>query len=682
MFIHKKPAPCGFFYVGKNSWAELGALLIIPLPKWSIIYKEWLTILLLMTTIYTSLRSIAKSLLALTAVACLVACSSGGGRPTTSPDSGGGRVLSETQIKAPVSRAAVDFYVNANGVMAGIFSEPGVSRYNGLFNGLYRSVDGGVSWEFLDASRIYRQVFVHPDGDVFALTDNKLWRYSVAGVWEDITPPNSLFFLVASYSRLGMFPGGALFLKGDTRNAGYMYYSTTKGSGGGAWKTMKNPTNKLSAGTDYYDFMIADSTRLLVKYGDDVYLSSTDDEGFGKVYDFATHGFNVSRMSYGSDDHIYLMDGKLAWSSSDGGLSYQSIQPYVASADEAIGFANIESFGGNLYYHSSSSVGWGSRYLPYVSADGGQSWSVLANVTHLLDSRSYAGKLYFLSSRLGVLEAMTDGRLLSLGPRPELSRYKSQVSSIASDNAGRILAVANNELVRSGDDGATWEVVKSDSLNEHILVAADNTLVVVGGQDYFAFSYDGGTSWTEQRNTRAGLSGINTIREIYESNGRLYVSAYEDYRDPVTDIFICREPYLGVIEAYDASLMTWQALSQPLGAFHQRGAELQAIQACPGEYLQGRQLTSHDYMRSVDNGVSWSASTYGDYLGGFYSPTNTASRAFFTLNTEVLNIDGADYRLANVAGEDGVYVSGFNALGHYVYVNYTTGAMYRSVDSF
>ncbi len=633
-----------------------------------------------MMAIYKFLPSVAKLFSAVTVGLFLVACSGGGDRPKPAP-SAGPVVLSAVEVKAPVSRAAVDFYVNTKGVMVGIFSEPGVSRFNGLFNGLYRSVDGGVSWVFLDASRIYRQVFVHPDGDVFALTDDKLWRYTVAGEWEDITPPSSLFFQVGPYSKLGMFPDGTLFAKGDVRYKGYMYYSTVKGSGGGAWDSVKDPTNEAATGTLFYDFMVADTTQMLVKYEDDVYQTSTGKK-FEKVYDFATHGFNVSYMSYGSDSNIYLMDGKTAWSSTDGGLSYQPIQPYVASGEEAIGFANIESYGGNLYYHSSSSVGWGSRYLPYISADGGESWSILANVTHLLASRSYGGTLYFLSSRLGVLELTIDGRLLSFGPRPEFTRYKSHVTSIASDSAGRLLAVANNELVRSADDGATWEVVKSDSLNQHVLVSADNTIIVAGGQNYFAFSSDNGVSWTEYRPTRTGLSGANSIREIYEANGRLYVSAYEEYRDPVTDAFVCREPYLGMIDSYDAGSMVWQSLSQPLGAFHQEGAVLQAIQACPGEYLRGRQSAILDYRQSDDDGLSWTGLAYGDYLGGFYSPRSPTVRAFFVLNTEILNIDGADYPLMNVATEDGVYVSGFDAWGHYIYVNYTTGAIYRSEDRF
>jgi photosystem II stability/assembly factor-like uncharacterized protein len=193
------------------------------------------------------------------------------------------------------------------------------------------------------------------------------------------------------------------------------------------------------------------------------------------------------------------------------------------------------------------------------------------------------------TTRSGVLLVCSDStthRIASSGAVPELVQTLGQMTSIAVSSSGTLVAfVMPRYLLRSTDDGRTWGIIDSISLQpsrgRHIIDDPDGIFYSYGGEKLLTRSIDDGVTW----DTLPAIVSSGFVRVVSFGGGRMIaLGADINGRDS-----LYRSTDTGT---------TWSATLLPFS--HPNKWEIG-----PGKAIHAIALDGQLY-RSTDEGVRWS----------------------------------------------------------------------------
>lgn len=378
------------------------------------------------------------------------------------------------------------------------------------FNGLWRSSNDGVDWQQfgpenvggLLISAVTREGaiigFTDDDGGLFRSTDEGLtWERTSSGL-EDVNG----YFVVQHQN-------GSLF----TTSEKGIYYSSDlgdswfpAGDSGPAWLMSVAPNGELWAG------------------GSDGDIVRSIDTGRTWQALAGLEGIGVFAFAYPPDGSVVVGTEQGLWRSTDG----QTFEPY-AITEGLIGPLAVHALSNGELLVLVHRVG-----LLRVSADGTERTQLAAPVR---DARALAvagGTIIVGYEGRGIRTSIDGGTSFQLSGIPYAadvhrmtviddeifgatrrgSLYRtSDVGTswleidlsidvdgpVARTRSGRLLVVANELLLGSADDGASWEVVTSGEVDGVIDVLTLGDTILVTSRDSLLRSSDDGTTWSTVR---------------------------------------------------------------------------------------------------------------------------------------------------------------------------------------
>lgn len=494
-----------------------------------------------------------------------------------------------------------------------------------LYAGRYRSSDGGATWKYFGTSAAESRLLWSPANASlmydFDLSGKALKKSTDGGVsWSPVTLP------VTNYSRLqdaGIDAAGTLyFLIWD--NGSTVYSSSNQGAG---W-TGVNVSSSLSQNLFFsssnqtlaylsggpYSKIVAYSINAGVSwtsvatpftlpyssspsspgaYADPsqagvIYTTNTDPStGKPSVYTTSNYGANwqstgisaspVGVRKIGSQTFLFTDIG--LWSSTDGQTWSRTSQ----------------NRGLVRWTYSGADRTSVNRLLalPYVSADGGQNWSVPSSSLPggtLYQSPQTASR-WWLAGANGDVFLSTD----NLNSAPWVGRVPYQTSSVllapSATNDQLIYAGGTGGVYKSGNAGATWNVA-SNGL-QHATVTGivvnptnDQMVFVATGHAGVFKSTDGAASWQA---ANRGLGNLETTSICLAADNSTLVAGTNDG---------------GVYVSLDQG-GTW-GWSSSIGSYSVNGV------ACdPSDPNVIYAATTEGVYKSVDKGSSWTQASVG-----------------------------------------------------------------------
>lgn len=405
---------------------------------------------------------------------------------------------------------------------------------------LYKSTDNGLNW-----SPFYEAIGIYPlaednEGYIYAPSDIGLLRISPDGLnWSQVDkglPTDDIYTIFVHQD-------GAVFVGND-----------------GIHKSVNNGVNWTFASdglnADSFTYINSSPEGDLYVISDALYVSSDDGASYSKLVEFYEHDKVFSKVYIHPDGEIFAIgynrfyyDDFVLFRSSDDGATFSEMI-HIHIYDLAI--AND----GSIYLATENGL--------MHSEDKGESWVLLfrdancSNFYHLLISQT--GTIY-VSGCQGTYMSTDNGETFS------------QISDIvlelkASNSMGHIFALDPNlNIIRTIDNGLTWEIIYTNDepysqIKDLIVDAYDNVYFILSFIGVYSSS-DNGDTWSL---INEGLVNTNVIAIHAASNGILYaapeyngvwkrsitptfansVSTFEVYPNPATERINIKlsEPYL------------------------------------------------------------------------------------------------------------------------------------------
>lgn len=338
-----------------------------------------------------------------------------------------------------------------------------------------------------------------------------------------------------------------------------IFYST---NGGDAWQ----PTASSIVSPRYYSLLRASSGNLFLGTLDSFYISTNNGTSWKTALKF-----RVEFVQENSKGVLFISaDGYGIWRSTDQGLQWSRVRSWLYNYKIellAIGTEDI------LYASPSNAEDF------YRSTDDGATWQSV-------DSLFYDnGNTMMVSNQNGLHVVRTDkGCIFSIDSGSTWKSAKETIefrsSPIAIDNRNNFYAGKKNVLLRTSNEGASWDTLNrgiSESLITSISPESDSTILVGTLEDGMFRTTDGGKSWVV---INTGLSG--TIVNFF-------------YLDHVGKLFLGTKTGL---YAFEESTFVWRRVD-----LQERGISVTAMSSLAnGNYYIG---TSNGLFMSRDFGSQW-----------------------------------------------------------------------------
>ena len=381
--------------------------------------------------------------------------------------------------------------------------------------GLYRSADGGVSWQ--EARRGLESlapltVAVDATNPDVAWVGTRLGGYRTTDGgqnWQPMTalPERPIYALALTAGGRTLYAGG---------EATGIWRSD---DGGETWKPSKSATQQLSI----LGLAIApDGTVFAGTAGQGVWASRDDGQSWQMAGDELAQAY-VSVLEVAQDNQLYALASSRLYLSRDGGATWKVVGP---SRFEALSFAAEPGPGRRLYL---GSKGNGLA----VSPDGGESWITAGNELHHAGITCLAadpvtpGRAYLGTLHNGLYQTTDGGESWTL-----ISGQVGQpvVAALVQDpkDAQVFYAGTLDGVYRSSDGGGHWQLVSGGVgkvFVQGLAVSPTTKRLYAGTRTGIYISEDGGTTWrwaTEQLGT---VSVFNVVVDPHEED-RVYAGSW------------------------------------------------------------------------------------------------------------------------------------------------------------
>lgn len=362
---------------------------------------------------------------------------------------------------------------------------------------LYKSTDNGSNWyHFYNAVGIY-PLAEDDEGYIYAPSDIGLLRISSDGLnWSQIDrdlPTDDIYTIYVNHD-------GVVFVGND-----------------GIHKSIDNGVNWTFASdglnADSFTYIYSSPDGHIYAISDALYVSTDEGESYSKLVEFYEHDKVFTKVYIHPDGDIfaigynrYYYDDYVLFRSSDNGTSFSEMI-HIHIYDFAI--AND----GSIYLATENGL--------MRSNNKGDSWELLFieaicySFYHVLIDQT--GTIY-LGGCQGTYTSSDNGVTFT------------QVSDItfdlkASNSEGDVFAIYGNDVYRTIDNGISWEIIYTNELPYNQL---RDLVVDAYNNVYFNLSFfgilkstDNGDTWTL---FNEGLVNDNVIAIHAASNGILYVS--------------------------------------------------------------------------------------------------------------------------------------------------------------
>ncbi|MBI3194827.1 MAG: T9SS type A sorting domain-containing protein [Ignavibacteriae bacterium] len=498
-----------------------------------------------------------------------------------------------TQLSAPEGGAILGMFADGSNLYAGTAGA-----------GVFRSTDGGATWEQKINGMYYQSV------TAFAKSGANLIATGTVNVY--LSADNGDTWTAAT----GL-PGGngvsCLAASGANVFAGTSGKGVFVSTDNGATWSASNTGLPGSGSTTYVGSIITNGSTILTSASNNnvqqtMFRSTDNGASWTGVntslpLDYSTYGamYLDGSTIYAGGSYLYkTTNNGDAWTQADNGIPTYS------------GISEIRAIGSNLFATANQFV--------YRSTDGGGTWTVLGGGLPLMGmfSLEVSGSDVFAGTVAnGVYKSTDNGNSWT---QQNTGLKARDMSGFIID--GSTLYANGNSIFKTTDDGTTWTNVRGnlkDSSSQPTLVYANGSLLFA--RDYPANglerSTDGGATWTLVGN---GLSVYGTINSIIDVAGGLLTTKDRVYRSTdngdtwvqvdtsstiinvgnVVKIGSMVYAYgLGVFKSSDDGT-TWAKADSGFPAYFQVGAV-----AGTGSTVFASGAYSNGTYKSTDGGLTW-----------------------------------------------------------------------------
>ena len=417
--------------------------------------------------------------------------------------------------------------------------------YAGIYTGVYRSSDDGLTWQLknsgMQSYELIKYVAFGNNNLIYAAADiygGKMYKsYDKGEQWIQVDsglPEDKVTGLV-TYA-----------------NNAFVCYNNAA-----IYRTTNEGTNWTTAGYWYGNYLFNSLTKnnsndLLAATSVGIFISEYDGEFWDQLTYSISH-FIISAISTQSTNIVVGVSDGGVYATTDGGLNwyqnslfeteyYYDVKKLSESSDGKI-FAAVDGYQiyKSLYMSTNEGLSWSSKgpFLEYgatsvhvdgndrillgefkkihFSTDFGSTWTS----TILYTAASYIYSIATKSNNLvfagtyhnGVFRSTDNGSTFNFCGIPS-----GQVFALLVDNLGYIYAGCSSNLYRSTDDGSTWEISNQGmgvaTVRDLKLFSQDT--ILAGTSSGFYFSADHGNSWNQLNN---GLpSNFIPALAVYSNN--------------------------------------------------------------------------------------------------------------------------------------------------------------------
>lgn len=481
--------------------------------------------------------------------------------------------------------------------------------------GLYRSVDGGITWQLINPAMQGAGLLIHPEkGDIYAARGDGL--YVSRDMGESFTP---LYQGEVSGCDISWI-SGKIYLCGEKK------LLTGTLSEEGKWSPLPEQDFLENGHTKQIAVSPLNPRKLLLhvegdgnRYRDDIYYSHDGGEHFGKaVYDDSGDFFpyfnprdKVFAFSHSEEDRVWSFGGDFIISSRDGGKTWRW---------DSVGVCGVLT-GGKLRFNlenpSLMFVGF-QDYNGAMTCDGGKTWRYIN-----MSGKGYSGHVYggYAASQKVLWGCLADswygprritvsfdgGKTFQDTGKTIAERISNpDVSSYQSFNDKNIFFAGD---YRSGDGGKNWEKMRGClQVYAHNPEGSHELYGCEEGAGYVLVSYDEGKSWSRVNKKEIPVYDKGYLNEIQidAKNGLAYVAADR------------KKLYAVSLSTGDVRELTGMLPKDQMNSVYVNGI---AVDSAKGRvYVAGYDVSvnrSVTVLCSDDGGKTWKdASSFGEIAGG------------------------------------------------------------------
>lgn len=407
--------------------------------------------------------------------------------------------------------------------------------FSASFEGLYKSVDQGDTWQMIYDERV-RSLVINSNDDLFIGLSYGSWIYESTNggsSWTQLYEASGIYPLAIDQSgyiyasaNMGLFrisPDGLIWSqinKGLPDNEILAIYTNPEDvvfvGNDGIYKSSNNGVDwTLSSdglNTDSYTWINSSPDGHIYIISDALYMSSDEGATYSRLVDFHDYDKGFSKLYFHPDGDLfavghngYLSDGFTLFRSSDNGASFTElihIQIYDFTINQD----------GKIFLITMNGL--------MTSIDKGDSWQLVpvgdcSYFNHIFASQD--GTIY-LSGCDGTYTSNDNGETFALVSNLNLDFR-------ASNAGGDVFAIDPDNVYLTTDNGVTWETIYTNTLPYHQI---KDLIVDPFGTIYFNLSFfgiykstDNGVNWTL---FNEGLINNNIIAIHASNNGTLYIS--------------------------------------------------------------------------------------------------------------------------------------------------------------
>lgn len=392
--------------------------------------------------------------------------------------------------------------------------------FAGTFDGVFKSTDDGASWSRVDAGFTNTLVWclaIESDGDVYAGTVG-------GGVYKS-TNGGSSWGAVNSGFMSGLSLGldmQALFAtaSGDVYAGTYVdgVFKTT--NGGASWTQFGTPVDVRSVITKGSNiFVNGDVNR--------IFRSTNNGSSWSRLEQTTTGAFmkqSGDLFAGTSTEVVKSTNNGSTWLSSGSGLPGTSVLSLERHPDGDL-FAGTAAHG--VYKSTNNGASWTQVY-----ANAQTVWSLA-----IVNDGSYEGDVFVGTSGSsfqtpsGVFRSENDG---NTGTYAYVGLSQYTITSLSTNNNGRVLAGTYDGVWRSRNNGNTWELLSNtpakterspnavSSLSDVLVIAATDSSPIFAGTNGSGLfrSPDSGDTWVS---AGTGIADFTTSAITFDDSGHVVV---------------------------------------------------------------------------------------------------------------------------------------------------------------
>jgi gliding motility-associated-like protein len=476
--------------------------------------------------------------------------------------------------------------------------------YAGVYDGIYRSADLGISWTSVGFGRgasalltkgdtVFAADTEHGNGFFFSIDNANSWKKPV----NNGLPKSTVFNLVKIGRKIFAGTAEGVFASSDlgdnwtsvnngidpinraiytiyvsgttlfagTSNSNSFYRSTDNGA---HWNAIGNFQNTTSAIT-------GDGLNLYVGSSCAGFFRSSDNGNTWTRFNTGLHNTCITSLlvkgsqilaGSGWGGGIYVSnDAGNSWSKKNSGLKNAWVSTLMAS--DTVIYAG--TYWNDLYKSSDK----GHTWSPLKVYNIGGPWS---NVNTAITSIVFSNNSIFASGIFSMIRSKDGGQTWKVLSIPTTTQF---VHTIAAQSDTLWATVANGDFVRSTDNGDLWNKVGSIPTQQLNCLLLNGSSFFVGSQNGIFVSRDKGASWSLINTgrfttslTKMGqtlIAGTNKGIYISNDNGISWLAA------GLSDIYVnCVYAYDGQIYAGDGvhgvfrsndKGSTWVPIGQDIG---------------------------------------------------------------------------------------------------------------------